>query len=173
MVKNTVGGNRAKGFARKNEKSQSNKLRLSESDDEKYAHITKMLGNGMCLALCDDNVSRTCFIRGKFRGKGKRNSFVTPGSIVLVGTRSWSSDIDKCDLLELYSTTEVELLKSHPKLPPHFLSMEPLSQNFPIDDSFDFSHSPNPYDLTHHINHNDNDNDITLHSLTPIDIDDI
>jgi initiation factor 1A len=179
MVKNTVGGNKAKGFARKNEKPQSNKLRLSECDDEKFAHIIKMFGNGMCQALCEDNVTRTCIIRGKFRGKGKRNSFVTPGSIVLVGTReAWSSDSDKCDLLELYSSNEVEQLKHHPKVPAHFLSMEPLSnssQNIPIDDSFDFSNSCNTNIVDS--SHNSTHDTLSIHNLDfeniDINIDDI
>jgi initiation factor 1A len=174
MVKNTVGGNKAKGFARKNEKPQSNKLRLSECPDEKFAHIIKMFGNGMCQALCEDNVTRTCIIRGKFRGKGKRNSFVTPGSIVLVGTRDeWSSDSEKCDLLELYSSNEVEQLKHHPKVPTHFLSLEPLSQNIPIDDSFDFSCSSHfIHDSSHNIDiHNIDFQNIDLN--LDINIDDI
>jgi initiation factor 1A len=173
MVKNTVGGNKAKGFARKNEKPQSNKLRLSECPDEKFAHIIKMFGNGMCQALCEDNVTRTCIIRGKFRGKGKRNSFVTPGSIVLVGTRDeWSSDSEKCDLLELYSSNEVEQLKHHPKVPTHFLSMEPLSnssQNIPIDDSFDFSNSSH---FIHDSSHNIDFQNIDFQNID-INIDDI
>jgi initiation factor 1A len=149
MVKNTVGGNRARGFARKNEKPQSNKLRLSDNEDEKYAHIIKMFGNGMCQALCEDNKTRTCIIRGKFRGKGKRNSFVTPGAIVLVGTReAWSSDNDKCDLLELYTSTEVEQLKHHPKVPTSFLSMElnPRINSSMDDINIDFSNTNNSED---------------------------
>lgn len=179
MVKNTVGGNKAKGFARKNEKPQSNKLRLSENPDEKYAHIIKMYGNGMCQALCDDNVTRTCIIRGKFRGKGKRNSFVTPGSIVLVGTRdAWSSDSDKCDLLELYSSNEIEQLKNHPKVPTAFLSLDPTShsKSIPQDDLFDFSNSTNPSNTTDtDISFSDStsDQNIFIHSTLHINIDDI
>lgn len=153
MVKNTIGGSRAKGFARKNEKPQSNKLRLSESEDEKYAHIVKMYGNGMCQALCEDNQTRTCIIRGKFRGKGKRNSFVTPGAIVLVGTReAWSSDNDKCDLLELYTQTEVEQLKNHPKVPTAFLSMDlnPRTSTLTDDINIDFSNTSYTEDLIPH-----------------------
>ena len=175
MVKNTVGGNKAKGFARKNEKPQSNKLRLSECEDEKFAHIIKMFGNGMCQALCDDNVTRTCIIRGKFRGKGKRNSFVTPGSIVLVGTRqAWSSDFDKCDLLEVYSSNEIEQLKNHPKVPTSFLLFDPnshSSQNFPIDDSFDFSNSNLHNDAS--LNHSDYATHFALDNIDLINIDDI
>jgi initiation factor 1A len=177
MVKNTVGGNRARGFARKNEKPQSNKLRLSDNEDEKYAHITKMFGNGMCQALCDDNKSRTCIIRGKFRGKGKRNSFVTTGAIVLVGTRdSWSSDSDKCDLLELYTQPEVDQLKNHPKVPTAFLSMEFNSHNnTTMDDiGIEFTNANNHDEETHSKNNIDKSIDVFVmdHSET-INIDEI
>jgi translation initiation factor 1A len=130
MVKNTTGGSKHKGFARKEfSASSNNKLRLSESEDEKYAHITKMFGNGMCQAYCDDLKTRTCIIRGKFRGKGKRNSFVTLGAIVLVGIREWETDSDKCDLLEVYGSNEIEQLKHHPKVPVGFLSLNVLSHS--------------------------------------------
>jgi initiation factor 1A len=129
MVKNTTGGNKSKGFARKEMNvSNNNKLRLSDSEYEKYAHITKMFGNGMCQALCDDSKHRTCIIRGKFRGgKGKRNSFITVGTLVLVGVRDWETDSDKCDLLEVYSQMEVDQLKHHPKVPYEFICMNVVS----------------------------------------------
>jgi initiation factor 1A len=129
MVKNTTGGNKSKGFARKElNVSSNNKLRLSESENEKYAHITKMFGNGICEALCEDSKTRKCIIRGKFRGgKGKRNSFIVVGTIVLVGIRDWETDSDKCDLLEVYNQNEVDQLKHHPKVPYDFISINVLS----------------------------------------------
>ena len=45
MVKNTVGGNKSKGQARKHLSSNSNKaLKVSEDECEVYAQVTKMLG---------------------------------------------------------------------------------------------------------------------------------
>jgi len=120
MVKNSTGGSGSKGLARKHFAEKTTHLRLSQDIDEKYAHVTKMYGE-MCEVLCDDNVSRKCFIRGKFRGKGKRNSFIRIGEVVLVGTRSWSSDNTKCDLLEVYTAQEVMQLKNNPKVPSSFI----------------------------------------------------
>ena len=49
MVKNTTGGSKHKGMARKLVNAPiSNKIRFSEDDDECYARVVKMLGNGMC-----------------------------------------------------------------------------------------------------------------------------
>ena len=123
MVKNITGGSKHKSFSRKGTNDKINsKLRLSEDIAEKYAHVTKMYGE-MCDVICDDNISRKCFIRGKFRGKGKRNSIISIGSVVLIGTRDWSSDNTKCDLLEVYTEQEIHQLKVHPKVPTTFLSL--------------------------------------------------
>mgnify|MGYP001450881311 CR=1 FL=1 len=49
MVKNTTGGSKHKSQARKLVNApQSNKIRLPETDDECFAIVSKMLGNGMC-----------------------------------------------------------------------------------------------------------------------------
>lgn len=119
MVKNVKGGSGHKSQARKfasttGPKTQS-KLRISQEEDEKYAIISKVFGNGMCDVLCIDNYTRLCIIRGKFRGRGKRDNTIRPGSWVLVGARSWASEKEgekqKCDLLEVYSDLDVERLK--------------------------------------------------------------
>ena len=49
MVKNTTGGSKHKGQARKLVNAPvSNKIQYSQDDDECYAIVSKMLGNGMC-----------------------------------------------------------------------------------------------------------------------------
>jgi initiation factor 1A len=122
MVKNVKGGSGHKSQGRKfvNSEStmkQSSKLRVVEEDGETYAQITKMYGNGMCDALCIDNITRLCIIRGKFRGRGKRDNTIHVGSWVLVGKRDWESikpdEKQKCDLLEVYSDFDVERLKKN------------------------------------------------------------
>jgi len=140
MVKNTTGGSGAKGYARKNfTAAKSTKLRLSEDPCEKYAQVTKMYGE-MCEVMCDDNISRKCFIRGKFRGKGKRNGFIRIGEVVLVGLRSWASSDSQCDLLEVYSAQEVQQLKNHPKVPTSFITVDTVpGQDAGEGDVFEFS----------------------------------
>jgi initiation factor 1A len=117
MVKNTTGGNKAKGHARKTmDKPMSFALRVAESADEMYAQVTAQLGNGMCHVLCaDDGATRLCHIRGKFRGRGKSSNIVRKGAWILVGRRDWETPKDKklenCDLLEVYSDMEIDKLK--------------------------------------------------------------
>ena len=116
MVKNTFGGNKHKGFARKNMNPKSNKLRIAEFDGEIYAIATKMLGNNMLHCHCIDNVIRLCHIRGKFTGRGKRDNIIKAGTWLLIGIREWDSAQSKqkmpqCDLLEVYKDLDVSRLK--------------------------------------------------------------
>jgi translation initiation factor 1A len=121
MVKNTKGGSGHKGQARKfvvpSSSKQMVKTRVALEDGELYAQVTKMLGNGMCHVLCQDNKTRLCFIRGKFRGRGKRDNMISNGRWILIGLRDYESEkaggkMDNCDLLDVYSDQDKERLKN-------------------------------------------------------------
>jgi len=123
MVKNTKGGSSHKSQARKfasTGKSSGNlKTRFSEDEYEYYAQVVATLGNGMCHVMCKDGKKRLCFIRGKFRGRGKRDNIICNGKWVLVGGRDFEmeksgvgKDLEKCDLLEVYSDLDKERLKA-------------------------------------------------------------
>jgi initiation factor 1A len=133
MVRNEGGGNKMKHLARKhvNGSSQSaNKfLRVSQCKEELYAYIIRILGNSMCLVKCFDGYERLCHIRGKFTGRSKRENALSQGTWVLVGLRQWDADkefaskaskngksIQKCDLLEIYSSAEREKLRVQEKI---------------------------------------------------------
>ena len=82
MVKNVKGGSGHKGQARKyttTNNVNSNNTRLALEEGELYAQVTKNMGNGMCHVICQDKITRLCFIRGKFRGRGKRDNTITNG----------------------------------------------------------------------------------------------
>jgi translation initiation factor IF-1 len=118
MVKNSNGGKGAKSMARKlvnNYSSNSNtSLRLPECDLEQFAIVTKMYGN-MCQVYTNDNRDLKCHIRGKFKGRSKRNSFISMGSIILVGFRHYETpNYTVCDLLEVYTAHEVTSITSLP-----------------------------------------------------------
>jgi len=118
MVRNTTGGSKAKGQARKfvSGAKQSRALRVSMDESEVYAQVTKYLGNAMCDVICSDGITRLCHIRGKFRGRGKRDNMVLLGSWLLVGLREWATEKkdkkESCDLLEVYSEPDKEGLKN-------------------------------------------------------------
>jgi initiation factor 1A len=127
MVKNTFGGSKAKGYARKNEKSSiSNRLRMVEDEAEKYGIVRKIFGGSICEVFCHDLVTRQGIIRGKFRGKGKRNNIIASGTLVLVGLRDWATESksdkhEQADILEVYSSFELDQLKQKPSFPVDFL----------------------------------------------------
>lgn len=116
MVKNSIGGNKAKKQGRKHvaTSNATNKLRIAIEEGELYAYISKIYGNGMCCALGIDNKEYLCHIRNKFRGRSKRDNTIIIGSWVLIGLREWEGDKAKksCDLLEIYAEHEIEQLKN-------------------------------------------------------------
>lgn len=179
MVKNSFGGSKAKGYARKNEKSAgSSRIRMVQDDAEKYGIVRKIFGGSICEVFCDDQVVRQGIIRGKFRGKGKRNNIITSGTVVLIGLREWAtgSKSDKCeqsDILEVYSAMELDQLKQKPSFPVEFLesSMREMfgkSSAGEKNDGFDFStvEQVNMIELT-------NTNMDTIKAEEEVDIDDI
>ncbi len=150
MVRNEGGGNKMKHMARKHvngSSQQANKfLRVSECKEELYAYVMRILGNSMCLVKCFDGYERLCHIRGKFTGRSKRENALAQGTWVLVGLRQWDADkefaskasktgrsIQKCDLLEIYSSTEREKLRVQEKI---FQDVVAESNNSSSDDEF-------------------------------------
>lgn len=133
MVRNEGGGNKMKHLARKHvngSSQQVNKfLRVSQCKEEIYGYIVRLLGNSMCLVKCVDGYERLCHIRGKFTGRSKRENAMSQGTWVLIGLRQWDADkefaskvsktdkkIQKCDLLEIYSSSEREKLRVQEKI---------------------------------------------------------
>jgi initiation factor 1A len=133
MVRNEGGGNKMKHLARKHvngSSQQANKfLRVSQCNEEVYAYITRLLGNSMCMVKCVDGYERLCHIRGKFTGRSKRENALSQGTWVLIGLREWDMEKDfasklsktgkklqKCDLLEIYSSAEREKLRVQEKI---------------------------------------------------------
>ena len=133
MVRNEGGGNKMKHLARKHvngSSQQANKfLRVSQCKEEIYAYIMRILGNSMCMVKCVDGYERLCHIRGKFTGRSKRENALSQGTWVLIGLREWDMEkdfaskvsktgkkIQKCDLLEIYSSAEREKLRVQEKI---------------------------------------------------------
>jgi translation initiation factor IF-1 len=103
MVKNTTGGSGHKSQARKLVESQaSSKVPEPSNEFEQYATVVKMFGNGMCLVNTLSGLELICHIRGKFRGRNKKNNLLSPNSYILVGLREWENPPKNCDLLFLF-----------------------------------------------------------------------
>lgn len=118
MVKNSTGGNKAKGFARKNLVKRENALRLANEEGEIYAQSVKVMGGNIASGIDIEGQPLRVHIRGKFRGRGKRDNFIAPGTWLLVGLHEWgpdktkSGDIKDCDVLEVYNDTDKNRLKN-------------------------------------------------------------
>jgi translation initiation factor IF-1 len=119
MVKNTTGGSKHKSQARKNIVSRGRAtLRLVEEDGERYAQVEKLLGGSNCHVVGMDGKTLMCHIRGKFRGRGKRDNRLEIGTWVMVGVRDYESSIEgsgklsNCDLLEVYKDTDKDRLRT-------------------------------------------------------------
>ena len=181
MVKNKTGGNKHKSMARKSfvTNSYNASLRKSESEDEVYALVVKILGGAMCQVNCLEKgsiVTRLCIIRNKFRGKSKRDNTIGINTPVLVGIRSWETlkegKAEKCDLLEVYSESNYERLKT--SVNENWNLLKPLKLNEDDNDANNdivFTNNIINSELEEEIN-NKTENDIfTIDE--EIDIDDI
>jgi len=118
MVKNMSGGNKSKGFARKNTIKKDNALVISTDELEVYAQVTKLLGGAMCQVVCLDGTEMICHIRGKFRGRHKRDNMIQNGTWLLVGKREWEKEpvhgkLQNCDVIEVYTEQDKQKLKNN------------------------------------------------------------
>jgi translation initiation factor IF-1 len=116
MVKN-YGGNKAKGYARKDMIKGSNSLKISEDPNEIYAQTVKISGGSICRVTDLNGTEMNCHIRGKFRGRGKRDNLIVPGTWLLVGLREWEKEASQgkllnCDLIEVYTESDKVRLKN-------------------------------------------------------------
>jgi len=117
MVKNKKGGSSHKKMARKNVRASfvKRKMRKSENELEIYAKVTAMHGGGHAEVLCSDNKRRLLVIRGKFKGRNKRDNSIKLNSIVLAGIRDFevvqANKKEKVDLIYVYNDGDLNELK--------------------------------------------------------------
>ena len=126
MVKNKKGGSSHKRMARKNvapKGGYNRKLRLPKEEGEIIARVTSMSGGGHAVIMCTDGKERTLVIRGKFRGRNKRDNTIGLNSIVLAGLRSVSmgeivngNKKEKADILEVYPESAKKELEAIPEV---------------------------------------------------------
>lgn len=149
MVKNKKGGSGHKKMARKNvapKGGYNRKLRLVKEEGEMYARITAISGGGHAVIMCADKKIRTLVIRGKFRGRNKRDNTIKLNGIVIAGLRSHSmgevvsgtKKKEKADLLYVYNNNEIEELKKIPAI--YDIMSDDIKKEADSDVIFDRSH---------------------------------
>ena len=185
MVKNTNGGSRHKKQARKNINAQQviRKTRLKDPKEpcEVYGIVNKNFGQGNCEVMCNDGVLRLCIIRNKFKGRNKRGNRIDVGGRVLVGLRDWElrsgNKREKCDLLEVYDTRELQDLKKDVNFNDKLLRSEEEKLNDHKDGTarFVFEKESDSFEDEGTGCARNTKHDTTLHmkELDEIDIDDI
>ena len=149
MVKNTKGGCNGKKVAHKHAvKSTKSGLRISQNKSEIYGTVKRLNGNTFDVTCIDDK-ERRCFIRGKFKGRGKRDNIIEVDKWVLIGIREFQQapgenaiksnskgkkEMEMCDLLEVYSSGERDALKRTHGI---FMKESELSKA-DVEDSYEF-----------------------------------
>jgi initiation factor 1A len=110
MVRNMTGG---KGH-KKGKRSTGNSKRIIEYADEinsLYALVMSPLGDCKFLVHCNDSVDRIGVIRGSLY----KNTFITPGDVVLVSLRDFEKSKpgckERCDIVIKYMAGEIDQLK--------------------------------------------------------------
>ncbi|KAF2458165.1 hypothetical protein BDY21DRAFT_284447, partial [Lineolata rhizophorae] len=102
------GKNRRRG---KNENDNEKRELTFKTDDQEYAQVVKMLGNGRVDLQCFDGQKRLGHIRGKLRKK----VWINQGDIILLALRDYQPD--KGDVILKYSADEARSLKAYGELP--------------------------------------------------------
>jgi translation initiation factor IF-1 len=149
MVKNEKGGCNGKKVAHKHAvKSTKSGLRISQNKSEIYGVVKRLNGNTFDV-MCIDDKERRCFIRGKFKGRGKRDNIIEVDKWVLIGIREFQQvpnenavksnskgkkEMEMCDLLEVYSSGERDTLKRTHGI---FMKESELSMAV-VEDSYEF-----------------------------------
>lgn len=130
MVFNS-GGKKTKGKARKNIRKPKifNSEELKKIDGQEYAFVTKKLGDNRYTILCYDKVSRLGILRGSL----KRGPKLGINNMVLVSIRGFQDD--KCDIIAIYTSEEVDKLIGFNEILPSFAREGKMSSSRPQEES--------------------------------------
>jgi len=178
MVKNTTGGTKTKGLARKHVNGRAagggrSVLRLPEDKLEIIVAVGKMLGNGMCEVFNNDGERFIAHIRNKFKGRHKRSNLISNNNIILCGYREWEKPFKNLDVIFIYDDDNINELRNIPTITIHNLFIRIDSNNFNTqtdsnnefnftahdlhDNTFTETELPTAHELPIH---NDYDNDL-------------
>lgn len=146
MTINKAGGNRWKKYAKKNEfNNKKNKIRtIEDSEFEVYGQCVKVCGGNKIEVIDTHGNTFMSTIPGKFRGRGRRDNFISANTWLLIGLREYNKK--ESDVIVVYSNEEVERLKQDvPYVDWSRLPNNINSSKNPIDDSIIFDSSNNDF----------------------------
>ena len=165
MVKNTSGGTKTKGLARKHVRSAGGggaALRLPQEELEVIVAVGAMLGNGMCEVFNNDGERFIAHIRAKFKGRHKRANLIAKNSIILCGYREWEKPYKNLDVIFIYDDYNINQLRENPTIYKHIFNVikrVTLNNNLPNTEEHD--------DTLNHFQFSNDDNTPTNYIDTP------
>jgi hypothetical protein len=156
MVRNTIGGSKTKSLSRKLLNNNNDDVIPTSNDPlEIQVFVSKIFGNGIVQVTNPiDNSTLICHIRGKFRGRNKKNNLISLNSLLIVGLRHWENPHSNCDIIHI--------------LPGTFL---PTNNYYNDHDDISFTNNTTSTTLQHHTNTNTNTNTNTYQHDIDIDLD--
>lgn len=107
--RNVQGGNKTKTMA-SNKSFVSNKIRIPESEEEEYAVVVAVSGNGRFRIQTESGKKHMGVLPGSMKGHKKRNNYVSLNSIVLINNRnSWQTikEDSTVDIEHIYSPNHI------------------------------------------------------------------
>ena len=118
----------------------NNKLILKDpKEDQEYAQIKQVLGNGRYKMFCFDGKDRMGIAAGNIRKKTR----IILNDIVLTAKWEFQTNDDKCSIVHKYEEDEVQKLKTQGEFPENIK----LEEDNPfLDDSENFFSYDNPSD---------------------------
>ncbi|KAJ1843049.1 Translation initiation factor 1A [Coemansia sp. RSA 2708] len=132
MPKNKGKGGKAFKRGKSDASGQDKRELVFKDEEQEYAQVTKVLGNGRMEVQCFDekNKKRLAHIRGAMRKK----VWINMGDFVLVALRDFQDA--KCDIVLRYSEDEVANLRKAGQLPERALQTD--AQQEEDDDLVEF-----------------------------------
>jgi len=134
----------------KKKKKETDSVRTfikKENESEIYGQVSKICGNGRFTIRCTDGIDRLGIIRGKLRKK----SWVTMGSIVLVDR--WEFQDSKCSIINIYEDSDIDILIQYGEILLTFIKYSESISDF--EEEVDFKTYAMPDDLTSDSNSDD------------------
>ena len=107
-------------------RSNRNLETVYPDDEQCFAVVKELMGNGRLNALCEDGATRLGRIRGSMR-HGPRKVIVSKGDLIIVSQRDFE---DKVDVVHRYGHDEATMMFRKYKMPEHMVrawNMEDLN----------------------------------------------
>ena len=112
--RNLQGGSKTKSMARKGGQDCTDNIIIPSTDEEKYAIVTAVLGNGRFAISTLENKEHIAILPGAMRGAKKRKNFVMLHSIILINDRSsWQTIKHRshADIILIYSEQQCQQIR--------------------------------------------------------------